>query len=312
MLTSIQVQGFKGFRDTKISELRRVNLILGGQNSGKTSLLESIYLGYKFDPYEFSLPLKTSDTKDFYNHLANVINETGFRLSPSNRAMSWIKSSNSKLETKIFINEETKFNYKIDNEIINFTPIKINARIACFNVYPIHEKKLVDLYIHAVKTSRKEDWLRMLRLIEPRLADLDQFPPDGETDSVVHAKIGLHELIPLSELGQGFNRLAYLYAGLLGQNSEIALIDEIENGIHYSALPILWQGIANIARELNIQVFATTHSKECIEAAAKVFESTPEEFQLVRLDRTKDNNIEATQIADQDLAVLLKSNMEVR
>ena len=45
MLTSIHIQGFKGFKDTQITPLRKVNLILGGQNVGKTSLLEAVYLG---------------------------------------------------------------------------------------------------------------------------------------------------------------------------------------------------------------------------------------------------------------------------
>ena len=42
MLTSLHIQNFKGFKDTRIPELRKVNLILGGQNVGKTSLLEAV------------------------------------------------------------------------------------------------------------------------------------------------------------------------------------------------------------------------------------------------------------------------------
>ena len=45
MLTRIHIQGFKGFKDMQIAPLRKVNLILGGQNVGKTSLLEAVYLG---------------------------------------------------------------------------------------------------------------------------------------------------------------------------------------------------------------------------------------------------------------------------
>jgi len=43
MLSKIHIQGFKGFKDTRIDSLRKVNLILGGQNVGKTSLLEAVY-----------------------------------------------------------------------------------------------------------------------------------------------------------------------------------------------------------------------------------------------------------------------------
>jgi AAA domain, putative AbiEii toxin, Type IV TA system/AAA domain len=282
MLTSIHIQGFKGFRDTKIPELRRVNLILGGQNSGKTSLLEAVYLGHRPQP----LSAATA---------AQFLQKTAFRKTPQSRDEHWVDSSGFKSGCTI------RFGEPLPQTILS-----------CFNVYPIDEVELVNLYITAVKKSRKEDWLNLLRFIEPRLQDLDQFPPEGEDRSVVHAKIGLHELIPLSQLGQGFNRLAYLYAGLLGQNANIALIDEIENGIHYSALPILWQGIANIARELDIQIFATTHSYECIRAAAKVFESTPEEFQLIRLERTEDNNIKPVLVQDENLVTVLQESYEIR
>jgi predicted ATPase len=282
MLTSIHIQGFKGFRDTKIPELRRVNLILGGQNSGKTSLLEAVYLGHFTHVVSEDFP--------------ELLQQAGFRDSNILRAKTWTKTSKYSSEVQIKLNPEPG-------------PL---AGIGCFDVYPIDEKKLVDLYITAVKKSRKQEWVGMLCEIEPRLSDLDQFPPEGESNSVVHAKIGLHELIPLSELGQGFNRLAYLYAGLLGQNANIALIDEIENGIHYTALPILWQGIANIARELDIQIFATTHSYECIQAAAKVFEATPEEFQLIRLERTDDNNIKPVLVQDKNLETVLQERYEIR
>jgi AAA domain, putative AbiEii toxin, Type IV TA system/AAA domain len=282
MLTSIHIQGFKGFRDTNIPELRRVNLILGGQNSGKTSLLEAVYLGHSPQPLDISDSVQR-------------LQKAGFRKSPEQRDRHWIESSGGNLSTNI-----------------SLLPKPPQTILSCFNVYPINEGELVNLYVTAVKRSRKNEWLSLLRLIEPRLEDLDQFPPEHEVQSVVHAKIGLHELIPLSQLGQGFNRLAYLYAGLLGQNANIALIDEIENGIHYTALPILWQGIANIARELDIQIFATTHSYECIQAAAKVFEATPQEFQLIRLERTEDNNIKPVLVQDENLVTVLQESYEIR
>ena len=280
MLTSIHIRGFKGFRDTKIPELRRVNLILGGQNSGKTSLLEAIRIG--------------QTTYRDLKKISDLLDRDSFRTQPPTRSEKWLLTSNA-------------------TEGLFFELLPTEGRsIKCFSTLPTDESELVKLYVTAVKNAHKGRWTNLLKQIEPRLIELDQFPPDNEVDSVVHANIGLHQLVPLSMLGQGFNRLAYLYAGLLGQNANIALIDEIENGIHYSALPILWQGIANMARELNIQIFATTHSYECIQAAAKVFEKTPEEFQLIRLDRTDDNNIAPVLIQGRKIQTALQSGWEVR
>ncbi len=282
MLTSIHIQGFKGFRDTKIPELRRVNLIVGGQNSGKTSLLEAIHVS-EFTSFE------STDSPS-----VDSLVQSGFRVQPRVRIAPWL-------------NTDVKHEFTVKALPIDFYSLR------SYSVYPPLESEMVQLYDLAVFSKTKNRLINLLAEIEPRLVGIESITPSQENNPVLHADItGLQKLIPFSMLGQGFNRLAYLYAGLLGQNANIALIDEIENGIHYSALPILWQGIANIARELDIQIFATTHSYECIQAAAKVFEATPEEFQLIRLERTDDNNIKPVLIRDENLAVVLESNWEIR
>ena len=66
----------------------------------------------------------------------------------------------------------------------------------------------------------------------------------------------------------------------------VVLIDEIENGLHYSVLKEVWQAIAQTARQSDVQVFATTHSWECLRAAHEAFASEEQyDFRLLRLDR---------------------------
>ena len=43
-LTQLNIRGFRGFKDLKVNGLRQVNLIIGRNDAGKTSLLEAIYL----------------------------------------------------------------------------------------------------------------------------------------------------------------------------------------------------------------------------------------------------------------------------
>lgn len=62
-----------------------------------------------------------------------------------------------------------------------------------------------------------------------------------------------------------------MVSDLLGSKPDLFLIDELENGIHWTALRKVWRGLAEIAEALDIQIFATTHSKECLEAAYRVF-----------------------------------------
>ena len=77
MLTSIHIQGFKGFKDTLIAPLRKVNLILGGQNVGKTSLLEAVYLGASEINNFQQLPtlFRVAEGRDSQRYLLSVLGQ---------------------------------------------------------------------------------------------------------------------------------------------------------------------------------------------------------------------------------------------
>ncbi len=76
----------------------------------------------------------------------------------------------------------------------------------------------------------------------------------------------------LSSFGDGLKSTIFIIGSLLSLRNEYFYIDEIENGIHYSLLDELWEIILTISKQQNVQVFATTHSKECIESYARVAE----------------------------------------
>jgi AAA15 family ATPase/GTPase len=77
-------------------------------------------------------------------------------------------------------------------------------------------------------------------------------------------------------------------------------------------LPTLWKGIAEAASQLDIQVFATTHSKECIEAALEVFsEREPYDLRIIQLDRVKAGIV--GRVLDQPLIEAgVEANIEMR
>ncbi len=117
----------------------------------------------------------------------------------------------------------------------------------------------------------------------------------------------------MPQLGHGFSRLVYLYCSLLVTDAKLALIDEVENGIHYSSLPTLFQGIQDIAAKHDVQTLMTTHSWDCIRAAYKTFAdaSNLQDFQLIRLERDGDN-IRAVVINDEMLDTVMEAGYEVR
>ncbi len=150
----------------------------------------------------------------------------------------------------------------------------------------------------------------MLQKIDSRVEGIDAVAPDGEHRVYVDLDDG--HVLPLSQLGHGFTRLFELYAGLAVTESKLALIDEIENGIHYSALPILFQGVRQLSEANGVQSIITTHSLECIKSAYEVFEDTLEDFQMIRLERSDDGSTRAVVIADENLRTVMEAGWEIR
>ncbi|MCD4650958.1 MAG: ATP-binding protein, partial [Candidatus Cloacimonetes bacterium] len=74
------------------------------------------------------------------------------------------------------------------------------------------------------------------------------------------------DYMSLSYFGEGISRFFAVFIGIVLNKDKAIFVDEIENGIHYTKLPHLWETIFKLSKEYNCQVFATTHSKECIEA----------------------------------------------
>ena len=105
----------------------------------------------------------------------------------------------------------------------------------------------------------------------------------------------------LTEFGDGLHHIISIVIELFKCENGHLFIDEIDNGIHYTQLDDIWKVILNISKKLNVQIFATTHSKECIESYANVSkELEDEEITFIKLSRLEDNSIVAG-IRDYDM-----------
>lgn len=163
-----------------------------------------------------------------------------------------------------------------------------------------------------LKRNRKHHILiDALKVIEPRLETLELFTDDGEP--TIYGYIGLNEPIPLSSMGEGIDRVTSIILAMGSASGGVVAVDEIENGLHYSVMKDVWQAMAVAAREFDVQLFATTHSLECINAAHEAFqEADPYDFRLHRLDRLASGKIQAVTF-DRDLLQSAKeANFEIR
>lgn len=344
MLTSIHIQGFKGFKDTLIAPLRKVNLILGGQNVGKTSLLEAVYLGASDIGNFQQLPtlFRVAEGRDGQRYLQSVLgrkkkwlvdlaDDEGAFLRTTNNSnfersrfvlfdqraldgfeVSRIIGGGNVVETRIDIN-----NYHVAGIKNGLTKDMVVNGLLFINPLPVsvhlpNQFDVAQLFNKTIIARKKKLLLKMLRRIEPRLEDMHSLLPDGEQRIYVELE-GDGDALPLPQLGHGFSRLVYLYCSLLVTDAKLALIDEVENGIHYSSLPILFQGIQDIAANNNVQTLMTTHSWDCIKAAYKTFADAGnlKDFQLIRLEREGDN-VRAVVINDEMLDTVMEAGYEVR
>ena len=160
--------------------------------------------------------------------------------------------------------------------------------------------------LHGLERSAVE----ALRVFEPRLVRLATIAINGT--SVIHADIGLGRLMPMGLLGDGIQRVLSLALAFGVASGGLVLIDEVENGIHHSKLGELWRAISAFSERSDVQVFATTHSHECVRAAHRVFsEMNDYQFSFLRLDRIQ-GNIKSKAFDEMTLDTALNANLEIR
>ncbi len=164
-------------------------------------------------------------------------------------------------------------------------------------------------------TDLQNDVLVALQIVQVDVIGVnligDKDAPNGRVPVVRRTK-SLHPL-PLRSLGEGMNRLFGVILAMVNARDGFLLLDEVENGLHYSILPDVWRLIFQTARRLNVQVFATTHSWDCIEAfqQAAAEDDDPGSGVLVRLDN-RDGNVSATVFDERRLAIVTRDGIEVR
>lgn len=168
----------------------------------------------------------------------------------------------------------------------------------------------------------EEEVVAALHIISPRVERIAMKGVRGPTNGSAHAApeaaripfvklLDFEEPVPLRVLGDGVNRLFGIALALVGVRGGILLVDEIENGIHYSVQADLWRLIFRTAARLNVQVFATTYSYDCIRAFQEAARESDEDGMLIRLARKGDQTI-VGEFDEPELEVAVEGEIEVR
>jgi predicted ATPase len=189
---------------------------------------------------------------------------------------------------------------------------EVNSIFAAAN--GLDKRTVAELWDKIALTDLQKEVLEALRIIAPGLQDISVIGDlNAKRRRFPIVKVtGIAEPLPIRSLGDGMQRLLGIALALVNARDGLLLIDEIENGLHYSTQPDLWRLIFQLARDLNVQVFATTHSWDCIEAFQEAAqEDVQEEGVLIRLEHKK-GAVGATLFSEQKLAAVTRAQIEVR
>ena len=107
------------------------------------------------------------------------------------------------------------------------------------------------------------------------------------------------------------NRMLSIMLSLINAAGGILLVDEFENGLHYSVQPDAWRMVFKLVRDLDVQVFTTTHSRDAISSFQEVAAECEDLGVLIRLNRRGDDIIPVVYSED-ELAIANRHAIEVR
>ncbi len=351
MFKSIKIKNLRAISDLEIENLGQVNLIVGQNNCGKTTILEAIFfligqtnpkltinanilrgldlhsneywcsffhnMNFNLD-VEISAILRDREKKQKLVILPEVQKETPTKSVSSDVISVDFQNGDSKAAFVInglklrFTNEQDPTNEEIST--IHFEGDQLQTQ----GIKQSTEKGIW------VSPSTRFDWrvrfgliqrkkligelISLLNEIEPRISDIRL-----NEVGILEAEVGLSRLIPVNLMGGGIASFLSVALAMLDMQDGVVLIDEIETGLHHSVQEKLWKGIFNWSEKLNVQVFATTHSNECIRAFCNSVDMSlfGSETKLFRIER-KDENFRAVEYNKEVLAESLDSNWEIR
>lgn len=143
-------------------------------------------------------------------------------------------------------------------------------------------------------TDKENKVIEILQLIEPQIEDLSFIKVAPNADRIPMVKMkGKIGKTSLRSLGHGMYSVLKIAIILVNCENKVCAIDEIATGLHYSVLISLWEMIFETAEKLNIQVFATTHSQDCIKAFAEVWNKKQSEGLYLRLQKNSNGQVVA-------------------
>ena len=312
-IREIEIKNFKCFKDFKADGFGRVNLIGGKNNVGKTAFMEAICIDVSSKNISnmlFALLMieRSRNLLNLFNKEIDII-----AILEKYKSFDIIGNNNIKY----------KFNYQSINKTLIITLNEIEEQIN-FNskINFINNKNIIFIDNYGFNNERLKDVYEAIQL-KNKEYELNQYIKNFDKNIINFKIIGgdkpkcqllNNEYRDIIEFGDGLKHYISIICSLYACENGYLFIDEIDNGIHYTQLDKLWEIILTLSsKQQNVQIFATTHSKECIESYARVAKKLKDkEITFIELGKNKKDEIKALVMDSERFQREVKMDNEVR
>lgn len=189
-----------------------------------------------------------------------------------------------------------------------------STRVAFLPARGFTNEEAKRLWDKASLADKDELLLEWLRIIEPEIRDLRYISDSNSNSDLPYLKIsGDRGRVPLTSMGDGLTRLFHIGLAMTDASGGILLIDEFENGLHWEVQKELWAALFKASKDFGIQIFATTHSTDCLRgflAAENEVLKLHKNF-VYRLER-RGEDVLAVELPVVNLDAALHQQVEVR
>lgn len=374
MIRSLTIDNFRGFDHFELHDLGRVNLIVGTNNSGKTSVLEAVDLasangevsvlsrihlrrsedleeerdprmsrrrfidvrrlfrGHSLDVgNSFQLVAKSDDT---IHTMSAEVRHISIRDVPSNvipatsdgefegvvsriLELNWMPSP-GKVLAELAPNGAVPLESIRYNRTAKETPgAESNIRFVSAN--SLTPDEAIELFARVQLRPQEQFVYESLRIIEPGIQRLgiqiERLKGRGLSGLRGGFSVLLSDFpepIPIGSMGEGIWRLLALALCLARAENGILLIDEIDTGLHYSVMEKMWRLVTETAKRLNVQVFATSHSRDCYESLAAVCRESVTDNSEVTIQRIERGKKRSVAFSEREIVIAAERGIEVR
>lgn len=350
---NIKIKNFRGIEHLTIDDFSRVNVFLGQNSSGKSSVLETILFLTGMSNPDLPQNINYIRSRGFssFADLEYMFHNGNLKVSPEFSSemfdgskrhlaleMTYIFDDKAQVdlpqgqiptsETKTFLNTlKMLFEIEADKKTSSF-----ESSVTFNKTNQITGKKIADGYlekntvaflpadialgvptndlIEIAKRKKKDIILKYLSNFDNHITTWEIL------NNVAYIGLdGIGQLMMVNMMGDGLRRYLNIVAASANPMTNIILIDEIDNGLHYSAYKKLWEAIFALATGTNKQIFVTTHSKETLCRLNEMLEEHKEYQDALRLytiENTKLKGHQAYKYTFEGLSEACHNNVELR